>query len=66
MCPDESGVGTLAGLVSFGQPGCTGAGVYTKVSYYEDWITTRLRLEEEREEEVCPLRLSSTIILISF
>ena len=42
MCPDESGNGKLAGIVSYGRTGCTDAGVYTKVSYYEDWITARL------------------------
>merc|ERR1711931_510380 len=42
VCPDESGVGKLAGLVSFGYTGCTDAGVYTMVSHYEEWITSRL------------------------
>jgi len=42
VCPDENGVGKLAGLVSFGYTGCTNAGVFTKVSYYEDWINERL------------------------
>merc|ERR1739838_599272 len=41
-CPDENGVGKLAGLVSFGYTGCTDAGVYTMVSHYEEWINERL------------------------
>merc|ERR1712088_1124592 len=42
VCPDETGKGKLAGIVSFGHQGCTDATVYTKVSHYEDWITERL------------------------
>ena len=41
-CPDASGKQKLAGIVSFGQNGCTDAGVYTRVSQYEDWINERL------------------------
>merc|ERR1712013_335915 len=37
VCPDEAGVGKLAGLVSFGHSGCTSAGVFTKVAFYQDW-----------------------------
>merc|ERR1712212_1230680 len=43
VCPDEAGVGKLAGLVSFGHSGCTSAGVFTKVSFYQDWIQDRLQ-----------------------
>jgi len=42
VCPDENGNGKLAGIVSFGLTGCKNAGVFTKVSNYEDWITARL------------------------
>jgi secreted trypsin-like serine protease len=31
---------TLVGIVSYGDIGCSGFGVYTKVSAYYDWITT--------------------------
>jgi len=41
-CPDSSGTHKLAGIVSFGRNGCTSSGVYTRVSYYEDWISERL------------------------
>ena len=43
VCPDEAGVGKLAGLVSFGHSGCTSAGVFTKVAFYQDWIQARLQ-----------------------
>ena len=33
VCPDENGVGKLAGIVSFGYTGCTDAGVYAKVQF---------------------------------
>ena len=42
VCPDADGNGKLAGLVSFGHSGCTGAAVFTKVSFYEDWIQARV------------------------
>lgn len=42
VCPDADGNQKLAGIVSFGQQGCTTTGVYTRVSKYEDWITERL------------------------
>ena len=42
VCPDVTGNGKLAGIVSFGHQGCTDATVYTKVSHYEDWIAERL------------------------
>jgi len=42
VCPDATGNGKLAGIVSFGHQGCTDATVYTKVSHYEDWIAERL------------------------
>jgi len=42
VCPDASGNGKLAGIVSFGVAGCTSSTVYTKVSHYEDWITERI------------------------
>jgi len=42
VCPDENGNGKLAGLVSFGYTGCTDAGVFTKVSEYEDWILAHI------------------------
>jgi len=42
VCPHEDGEGKLAGLVSFGEAGCTNAGVFTKVSNYEEWISARL------------------------
>ena len=41
-CPDANGNQKLAGIVSFGENGCTSSGVYTRVSYYEDWINERL------------------------
>merc|ERR1712088_640816 len=41
VCPDANGVGKLAGIVSFGYTGCTDAGVYAKVSQFEDWIMER-------------------------
>jgi len=41
VCPDASGVGKLAGIVSFGYTGCTDAGVYAKVSSFTDWIMER-------------------------
>jgi len=41
VCPDSNGKGKLAGLVSFGYTGCTSAGVYTKVSQFQDWILAR-------------------------
>jgi len=41
VCPDASGVGKLAGIVSFGYTGCTNAGVYAKVSQFTDWIAER-------------------------
>merc|ERR1719230_1425843 len=41
VCPDESGNGKLAGIVSFGYTGCTDAGVYAKVSSFTDWIMER-------------------------
>merc|ERR1711874_897778 len=37
VCPDANGVGKLTGIVSFGYTGCTNAGVYAKVSQFEDW-----------------------------
>jgi len=42
VCPDGNGNTKLAGIVSFGQNGCTSSGVYTRVSHYEDWITERI------------------------
>ena len=42
VCPDANGERKLVGLVSFGYTGCTDAGVYTKVSHYEDWIQERV------------------------
>ncbi len=42
VCPDGNGNNKLAGIVSFGQQGCTTTGVYTKVSMYEQWINDRL------------------------
>ena len=42
VCPDANGNGKLTGLVSFGYTGCTDAGVYTKVSHYEEWIQSRI------------------------
>ena len=42
VCPDENGMRKLTGVVSFGYAGCTDAGVYTKVSHYEDWIQERV------------------------
>ena len=42
VCPDASGKGKLAGIVSFGMGGCTSMGVYAKVSQYDDWIQERL------------------------
>merc|ERR1711892_15149 len=42
VCPDAQGKGKLAGLVSFGHKGCPDAGVFTKVSFYEDWIQARV------------------------
>jgi len=42
VCPDASGNGKLAGLVSFGWSGCTDAGVFTKVSNYQQWIEAHL------------------------
>jgi len=42
VCPDGTGNGKLAGLVSFGHTGCTDATVFTKVSHYEDWIQARV------------------------
>jgi len=41
VCPDASGKGKLAGLVSFGYNGCTDAGVFTKVSQFESWILSK-------------------------
>lgn len=34
---DMTGQWYVAGVVSFGEL-CTGGGVYTRVSFYEDWI----------------------------
>ena len=42
VCPDENGMRKLTGVVSFGYAGCTDAGVYTKVSHYEEWIQERV------------------------
>ena len=42
VCPDENGMLKLTGVVSFGYAGCTDAGVYTKVSHYEEWIQERV------------------------
>eukprot|EP00093_Oithona_nana_P012180 12180.XXX_673692_674119_1 [CDS] Oithona nana genome sequencing. len=42
VCPDAEGKLKLAGIVSFGENGCTNAGVYTRVSQYEQWITDRI------------------------
>ena len=42
VCPDGNGNNKLAGIVSFGENGCTSSGVYTRVSHYEDWITERI------------------------
>ena len=41
VCPDVDGNPKLAGLVSFGYQGCTDAAVFTKVSFYEEWIENR-------------------------
>ena len=41
VCPDVGGKPKLAGLVSFGYQGCTDAAVFTKVSFYEEWINDR-------------------------
>ena len=41
VCPDAEGKLKLAGIVSFGENGCTNAGVYTRVSQYEQWIADR-------------------------
>jgi len=41
VCPGADGVGKLTGIVSFGYTGCTNAGVYAKVSQFEDWIMER-------------------------
>jgi len=42
VCPDAEGKLKLAGIVSFGENGCTNAGVYTRVSQYEQWISDRI------------------------
>ena len=42
VCPDGNGNTKLAGIVSFGQNGCTSSGVYTRVSEYEEWISERI------------------------
>ena len=42
VCPYEDGMRKLTGVVSFGYAGCDTAGVYTKVSHYEDWIQQRI------------------------
>lgn len=42
VCPDATGKGKLAGLVSFGRTSCDVMGVFAKVSYYEEWIQERL------------------------
>merc|ERR1712062_233901 len=41
VCPGADGEGKLTGIVSFGYTGCTNAGVYAKVSQFEDWIMER-------------------------
>ena len=38
----HDGHGKLAGLVSFGYSGCINSAVFTKVSYYDDWIQERV------------------------
>ena len=42
VCPDGNGNNKLAGIVSFGENGCTTTGVYTRVSNYEEWISERI------------------------
>jgi secreted trypsin-like serine protease len=42
VCPDGNGNNKLAGIVSFGENGCTTTGVYTRVSHYEEWISERI------------------------
>ena len=42
VCPDENGNGKLAAIISFSHNRCEEAGIFTKVSKYEDWITPRL------------------------
>ena len=41
VCPDADGNFKLAGIVSWGEAGCTNAGVYTRVSQYEQWISDK-------------------------
>lgn len=47
VCPDSTGNGKLAGIVSFGVQGCKDSTVYTKVSHYEDWIVKGLKIRYE-------------------
>lgn len=42
VCPDSNGVGKLAGIVSFGMTACNQMAGFTKVSYYHEWIQSRL------------------------
>ena len=42
VCPDGEGNLKLAGIVSWGESGCTNAGVYTRVSFYEQWISDKV------------------------
>ena len=42
VCPDSNGIGKLAGIVSFGMTACNQMAGFTKVSYYYDWIQSRL------------------------
>ena len=44
--PDfDTGLATLTGITSFGKTGCdtNSASVYTRVSYYLDWIKERMQ-----------------------
>ena len=46
VCPDETGNGKLAGIVSFGHTACDYPGAFTKVSYYDDWIQEHIQMSD--------------------
>ena len=41
-CPDAEGNLKLAGIVSWGESGCTNAVVYTRVSSFKQWNSDKI------------------------
>ena len=44
MCPDSDGKRKLAGIVSFGNVFCIKMAVFSKVSYYDEWIQNQINV----------------------